>query len=39
MNQDKEKRIMRIYNGIRATVLLVFLALIVYGVLKLNAII
>ena len=39
MNQDKEKRIMRIYNGIRAAVLLVFLAMIVYGVHKLNAII
>lgn len=39
MNQDKEKRIMRIYNGTRAAVLLVFLALIVYGILKLNAII
>ena len=39
MDPDKEKRIMRIYNGARIVVLLVFLALIVYGVLKLNAII
>ena len=39
MDSDKEKRIMRIYNGARIVVLLVFLALIVYGVLKLNAII
>ena len=39
MDQDKTKRIMRIYNGLRVLVILLFLALIVYGVLKLNSII
>lgn len=39
MKRDKFKRIMRIYNGARVAVLLAFFAWIVYGIIKLNAII